>query len=970
MDSEQWKQIDKLLHAVLEHAPEERDAFLRQACAGDERLEREARSLLTLEHQAEGFLETPAIEAAARVVGRDLSIAPVPLSTGDKLGHYEVVSLLGQGGMGEVYRVRDTKLKRDVALKVLPATFLRDPERMARFQREAQVLASLDHPNIGPIYGMADSEDYFGLVLALVEGPTLADRIKEGPLALAEAVTIAKQIVEALELAHDRSIIHRDLKPANIKITPEGVVKVLDFGLAKVLEDEPSKSSQANSPTITVGHTGAGMILGTASYMSPEQAVGRPVDRRSDIFSFGAVLYEMLTGKRAFVGSTAPDVLEAVVKNEPDWAELPADTPDTIQRLLHRCLAKDRRQRLQAIGEARIILENPGATDRSAQATRLPDKKLPWVAAAMFLPGLSVVSFVHFREQPPKLEVTRFAVPAPDKTSFTAAAAAISPDGRTLAFAAIDGEGHSQVWLRPMNSSEARALPGTEGASAPVFWSPDGRSLAFAGRSLARLKSIDVAGGPAQTLCPATADVPTGAWSPAGIIIFQANDGLMAVPAGGGVCAPVTNLDSKRGELRHTGPSFLPDGRHFLYLRVASKEEDSGVYVGSLDSKPGEQSSKLIAKGASPATYVRSADRAHGYLIFLRQGALMAQPFNAGNLSLSGDAVPIVERVGAVGDLFTASEKTLVYRSGVSSGSRQLNWFDRSGRSLGSLGAPGAYTTLSVSPNGKRLAFGLADTAQNNTDIWVHDLAQRTTNRFTFDPAVDDMPVWSPDGTRIVWSSQRGGGADLYQRASNLADDETALLKSPEPKFPQDWSSDGRFLIYSVNRGDRDGRNLDLWLLPLQGEQKTTQFLGTPFTESQARFSPDSRYIAYVSNESGLSEVYVRSFSSDGKAGGQQMISQSGGSQPLWRRDGKELFYISADTKVMAVPVSTAPTFERLGAPIPLFTASIYGGGRNYNSQRWAAMPNGQQFIIISVLTEAASQPINVITNWKELLKQ
>jgi serine/threonine protein kinase len=895
----------------------------------------------------------------------------MPLSAGDKLGHYEVLSLLGQGGMGEVYRVRDTKLKRDVALKVLPATYLRDPERMARFQREAQVLASLDHPNIGPIYGMADSEDSFGLVLALVEGPTLADRIKEGPLALDETVAIGKQIVEALEFAHDRGVIHRDLKPANIKITPEGVVKVLDFGLAKVLEDEPPKSSLANSPTMTMGHTRAGMILGTAAYMSPEQAVGRPVDRRSDIFSFGAVLYEMLAGKRAFVGSTTPDVLEAVVKNEPDWSALPADTSDTIQRLLRRCLAKDRRQRLQAIGEARIVLENPGGTDRSRQATSPPHKKLPWVVAAIFLLGFGVVSFLHFRKQPPKFEVTRFAVLAPDKTSFTPAAPAISPDGRTLAFAAIDGEGRSQIWLRPMNSSEAHALPGTEGASAPVFWSPDGRSLAFAGRSLARLMSIDVVGGPAQTLCPATAGVPVGAWSPAGIIIFQANDGLMEVPAGGGTCAPVTKLDSKRGELRHTGPSFLPDGRHFLYLRVASKEEDSGVYVGSLDSKPEEQSSKLIAKGASPATYVPSADPAHGYLMFLRQGALMAQPFNADSLSLAGDAVPIVARVGTNGDLFTASENgTLVYRSGGSSGSRQLTWFDRSGRSPGSLGAPGAYTTLSVSPDGKRVAFGLADNAQNNTDIWVHDLAQGTTNRFTFDPAVDDMPVWSPDGTRIVWSSQREGGADLYQRASNLAGDETALMKSPEPKFPQDWSSDGRFLIYSVNRGDRGGTNLDLWLLPLQGEQKATQFLGTPFTESQGRFSPDSRYVAYVSNESGKNEVYVRSFSSDGKAGGQQMISRGGGSQPLWRRDGKELFYISADSKVMAVPLSTTPTFRRVGTPVALFTAPIYGGGRNINTHRWAAMPDGQKFIINSVLTEAPSEPITVIMNWTELLKK
>jgi len=873
----------------------------------------------------------------------------MPLTAGDRLGPCEIISLIGKGGMGEVYSAHDPRTGRDVAIKVSAEGF------NERFDREVRAVAALNHPNICTLFDVGPNY----LVMELVEGES-----PQGPMPLETAMNYARQIAAALEEAHEKGIVHRDLKPGNIKIKPDGTVKVLDFGLAKV-GGTPATQSE-NSPTISMAATQAGMILGTAAYMAPEQAKGKPIDRRADIWAFGVVLHEMLTGERLFQHDDLTETLAAVVMKAPELEGAPVE----VRRLLRKCLEKDPKKRLRDIGDAWELLQETPASPATATPSR-PALRWVWPAIATILVVVAgVVSFIHFREQPPKLEVTRFAVPAPEKTSFGSAPPAISPDGRTLAFTANGPDGRGQIWLKPMNSLEAHALAGTDGANSPLFWSPDGRSLAFSGGTINRLMKIDVAGGPAQTLCPATAGAPVGAWSSNGVIVFRDRGGLMQVPAGGGTCAPLTKLDSKGGEVRHTAPSFLPDGRHFLYLRVASKAEDSGVYLGALDSKPEAQNSARIVTGTSPVKYVPSADASHGYLMFLREGALMAQPFDAGSLSLAGDAVPVAERVGAsfAGDLSlfsTSASGTLVYRGGDAGAGRQLTWYDRGGKPLGPLSAQGTYNTLSISPDGKRVAFQRTDTAQANDDIWVHDLAQGTTNRLTFDLTRDFMPVWSPDGSRIVWSSQRDGADNLYQKTSNLAGDETALLKSPQPKFPQDWSHDGRFLLYSVG----GNAALDLWVLPLQGEAKPTLFLGTQFAESQGRFSPDDRYIAYVSNESGRLEVYVRPFSPDGKAGGQQMVSQGGGSQPLWRRDGKELFYIAADSKVMAVPVSTAPTFQR-GTPVALFTVPIYGGGLSANLHRWAVMPDGQKFLINSVLSEDASEPITVVQNWTELLKK
>ena len=612
----------------------------------------------------------------------------MPISPGDKLGPYEILAAIGAGGMGEVYKARDTTLKRDVALKVLPTSFLRDPERMARFQREAEVLASLDHPNIGHIHGIVDSEDSRGLVLALIEGPTLADRIEAGPLPLDEAIAISKHIIEALEYAHDRGVVHRDLKPANIKITPEGVVKVLDFGLAKVLEDEPlpSSSSLANSPTLTMGHTRAGVILGTAAYMSPEQAVGRPVDRRSDVFSFGAVLYEMLTGTRAFGGATTPDVLEAVVKNDPDWPKLPSATPAYLRRLLERTLAKDRRQRMQAIGEARIALENPGFSAQASSAeTRHVLRPVAWMAAAaVLLLALVGLAVVHFREAQPESQVVRTAILPPEKSTFITTGIngpmALSPDGKRIVFAAASEDGKTQLWIRPMDSASTQSVPGTEGGTFP-FWSPDSRYLGyFAG---GKLKKIDTTGGPPVTL----ADAPNGrggSWSVSGTIVFTPSNnvgGMLQISASGGPATPIGPQQSVNGNGR--APWFLPDGRHFLFMFIQPPNRVQ-VAPASLDS--GE--TKVIADTSSNAVY------SQGRLLYWRENTLMAQAFDLKTLAAAGEALPIAEHIqtvfspGTVGIFSVSATGLLAYETGSADSGQRLTWFDRTGKALETIGEP------------------------------------------------------------------------------------------------------------------------------------------------------------------------------------------------------------------------------------------------------------------------------------------
>jgi len=889
----------------------------------------------------------------------------MPLSIGDKLGHYEVLSLLGQGGMGEVYRAKDTKLDRDVAIKVMPQALTRDPERLVRFEREAKVLASLDHPNIGHIHGIVDFEDSRGLVLALIEGPTLADRIEAGPIPQHEALAIAKQIIEALEYAHDRGVVHRDLKPANVKITPDGVVKVLDFGLAKVLEDElPPSSSLANSPTLTMGHTRAGMILGTAAYMSPEQAVGRAADRRSDIFSFGAVLYEALTGTQAFAGATMPDVLEAVVKDDPDWSKLPSGTPAYLRRLLERTLAKDRKQRLQAIGEARILLENPPiAVPAAVPEAAAPRLRPAWGLAVLFALAAAALAWIHFHETQPESQVVQTAILPPDKSTFTSGGdsgpMALSPDGKRIVFAATGEDGKSQLWIRPLDAATARPIPGSAGGTFP-FWSPDNRYVAFFAGG--RLRKIDTAGGPPVTLAEAP-NPRGGAWSTSGMIVFAPNNnvgGLVKISSSGGAATPATTpatrpdtKDTNSGNDR--APWFLPDGRHFLYssLRPPNRVQ---VLVASLDS----DEIKTIAETGSNAVY------SEGRLLFLRENTLMAQPFDLKTLATNGESVPIAERVqpsfspNIIGHFSVSGTGLLAYTTGVDDSGLQLTWFDRTGKALRTIGEPQSFSDIVLSPDGKTLVASIFHA--RGEDLWTYDLSKGLPVRFTFDTARADFPLWSPDGRSVVFNSVRKGHWDLYRKSADGSGVEELLYADDREKYPNSWSPDGKFLLFVTLDGSGSNGH---WALPLTPDSPGATLKATPVLPAGTRyatFSPDGRWVAYISEESQRGEVYVSPFS---RPGGKRQISTNGGIKPRWRRDGKEIFYLSLEGQLMATEVRISVETVEVGA-----TRTLFGGIPTGNGYGYDISPDGQRILATVAKDQKSNDPITLVQNWAAGLKK
>jgi serine/threonine protein kinase len=894
------------------------------------------------------------------------------MTPGDKLGPYEILAPIGAGGMGEVYRAHDTKLKRDVALKVLPEAFANDPARMARFQREAEVLASLNHPNIAHLYGIEEQ----ALVMELVEGETLPC-----PLPVETALHYARQIAEALEYAHERGVIHRDLKPANIKITPEGVVKLLDFGLAKAVEDPAAAPDDpGNSPTLTLGHTRAGVILGTAAYMSPEQAHGKTADRRSDIFSFGAVLYEMLAGKQAFAGESAGDTLASVLKLDPDWNALPISTPASIRKLVQRCLIKDRKQRLQAIGEARIALEQPDR-DEPAPATAPLQSQLGWASwavaalATMVALGLAVL---HFREKPPASpEPVRFLISAPEKSTLSGIPV-VSPDGRWVAFIARGQDGRSLLWVRSLGSLDARPLAGVEGVTDDnypnTFWSPDSRFLAFPVQG--KLKKIAAAGGPPQTVCDIPYGWGGGAWTRDGVIVFGGlgsfRGPLMRVPDAGGAASPLTALDESSREISHAGPAFLPDGHHFLYWRIsASRPENSGIYLGSLDAKPEQKSSKPLVAANSFPVYAPSSDPNApnlGHVLFEREGSLMAQPFDDRRLALAGEAEPVAGGPDNTLQYSVSTTGVLAYR--VLGGQRNLwTWFDREGKFLDTSGDfPSYHEGLNLSPDGTRVA----GTASTPGEIWLYEFASGRSTRFTSDRARHGYSVWSPDGSRIVFSSDRDGNNNLYERDSSGAANEVELLKSIENKIAYDWSREG-FLLYAVVT--RQGRKDSLWMLPLSPDGKPSGppklYLNTGSFVHQARFSPDGRWVANTSDESGTMEVYVRPFPDASK--GKYPISKGGGNQPRWRRDGKELFYMSG-SKTMSVEVTSGAASSgvfKAGIPQTLSVPSA-STLTMVRAHQYDVSADGQRFLIrrTSPESSAANPPITVVLNWQAGLKK
>jgi Tol biopolymer transport system component len=879
---------------------------------------------------------------------------------GRTLGGYHLQALLGAGGMGEVYRARDVALERDVAIKILPSSFTNDPDRLARLKREALMLASLNHPNICVIHGFEQADGIPFLILEVVDGATLADKLQTGALSVQESLRIARQLADALDAAHERRVTHRDLKPANIKITAGGVTKVLDFGLAKAVSAGGVGLDLTQAPTMTIGSTGEGVILGTAAYMSPEQARGMPVDRRADMWAFGAIFYEMLAGRPPFTGASVLDVVVAAATRAPDWDALPVETPASVRRLLRRCLERDPNQRLRDIGDARLDIDDAstprdGPTDQPRADAVIPAGRgiaavLLWIVAAASLLAAATLAVIHFREAPVPERTVRFDVPPPQGATIDSFA--LSPDGRTLVLVANEG-GRTRLWIRPLDSRTAQPLPGTDGAVGIPFWSPDGDFIAFF--SAGQLKKIAVAGGPPQTLADSEVNPLTGAgtWNRDGVIVVGGAAGrpLERVPAAGG--APVAVGTVAPGE-RYFSPSFLPDGTRFLYTNVASTPEATGIYVGSLDGTPPVR----ILPDASFATYAPPGSSGSGHLMFRRESTLMAQPFNPDDLVLTAEMFPVAESVGR---LVGSGNGILAYQAETTN-VQQLAWVDRTGREIELVGSAGVFNNVRLAPDETRIVFDRS--ALSNTDIWTFDLLRGVTTRLTRDPGADNLPIWSFDGSEVLFPSTRNGGFDLYLKAATGASTEELLVTMNTTNgWGTDWSRDGRFILYQ-----RPGAETaqDLWIAPQFGDRQPFPYLQEPFSEQNGVFSPDGRWIAYVSDESGRNEVYVQAFP---RSGEKRQISTNGGSAASWRGNGEELFYLAADRMLMAVPMRVARgqsgvTVEP-GVPVSMF--AVPG---NRVTRSYAVTVDGMRFLLGKPVEDADELPVTVVVNWDAAVRR
>ena len=852
------------------------------------------------------------------------------LKSGTCIGPFEIQSPIGEGGMGVVYRAHDTKLKRDVALKALPEPFALDAERLSRFQREAQALASLNHPNIAQIYGLEESGNVRCIVMELVAGETLHEQVQRGPVPLDEALDIAKQIVDGLETAHERGIIHRDLKPANIKRTPDGRVKILDFGLARMFDSRAGNADVSNSPTM-MSATGAGMILGTAAYMSPEQARGREAGVRSDIWAFGAVLYELLTGRQAFQGETVTDLLASVIKSEPDWSALPASTPEPIRLLVRQCLQKDSRRRLQHIGDARIFLEEMKVEMKAGFAPAGAASPVPrsrersaWILITAALSvALAFVAVSSLRRAPAEAAAVRFTISPPENTQFSRSFGfqAVSPDGTKLAFSATDNQGRRMLWVRPLDSLTAQPIAGTENAGAP-FWSGDGRSVGFAIKG--QLKRVELSGGASQTI-GSLSSFSGATWNHNGVIIFGTEDGpLQRVAAAGGTPLAVTELDKSQNERFHGSPMFLPDGEHFLYAT------GNNLLVGSLESK---ERQILMDSGRCPCGYTDP-----GYLLFLRGSTLMAASFDAARLRVTSDAfVVAAELEGA----FSASTNgVLSYRS-TSGGAYKLTWFDRSGKELGVEPVPGPMQAPNLSQDGKRVALQISS-GEGKNDISILDLVRGTNMRVTLD-GNSARPFFSPDGNRLVFVRE----GNIYMKSASGTGAEEMLEKGE----PTDWSPDGNYVFFI--------RGGDLWSLSIKDRMATRVVTGKG-NDRRGRFSPDGKWFAYESDESGRFEIYVQKFPPSGE---RIQVSANGGNSAWWRSDGKELFFNTLERKLMSVDIRPGNAFD---ASPPKMLFEIPG---EINNGRFIATPDGQRFLMPLQRVDD-SQSLNVIVNWPATIKK
>jgi Tol biopolymer transport system component len=864
------------------------------------------------------------------------------IQSGTRIGAYEVRSQLGEGAMGVVFRAHDRKLQRDVALKVLPDHFATDPDRLGRFQREAQLLASLNHQNIAHIYGLEQFGDSGCIVMELVEGQTLGERIKRGAIPIDEAFEIAKQIAEALEAAHERGIVHRDLKPANIKLTPDGKVKVLDFGLAKAFADESTPADVSNSPTVSSGSM-AGAIVGSPGYMAPEQARGRPVDKRADIWAFGCVLYEMVTGTRAFDGEDISEALGAIIHKEPAWERV----PPAVLPLLRRCLEKDPKRRLRDIGDAMVLVEQ-------APTAAIPVKSKPWVtwvAVAVSVVLASLLALSYFRATPAgDSEVVRFPVPPPEKTYFDTYIA-ISPDGRRLAFTAVIlGSGVPHLWIRDIDKIEARMLPGTEYASSP-FWSADSRFIAYSVAS--EIKKVDPAGGAPQRLSKSDGTIGSGTWSSGDVVLFghRAAGPLLKVAGAGGVPTPVTALNPQRGDVSHAFPSFLPDGRRFIYSVNTNKPEANGVYVGSLDVEPEAQSATRLLETQSRAVFVPSSDRSTGQIVYLRDGNLMTQAFDISGLSLRGEPTIVAERIEIVNNVygvFSASTNGVLAYRATKPALALAVWVDRDGRQTPAIDTPLERTRYpALSPDGKRLAL-----IQSGA-LWVHDLEGRPPIKLTSEGA-PASPIWTRDGKRIIFEPNT---PELESRLVSLPADGSVTkpeVVTPEGHLhPLAWTPDGNALIASLVGGE----NGDVVKFATRPDSMLESIVQTPAQEGAlgAALSPDGRWLAYTSNTTGNTEVWVRPY---GREGAPVRITPNGGAEPLWSKDGRELYYRIGATKIMAVSVDIRTNFVFKPAVV-LFEGLFFPMPQ---PPTYALAPDGRFLVLRPV--DPTPSPITITVNW------
>ena len=889
------------------------------------------------------------------------------ISAGTKLGRYEIRSMIGEGGMGEVYRARDLEISRNVAIKVLPPGVAPTLDSLQRFRQEACAAGALNHPNILSIYDVGTHDGTAYVVSELLEGETLRQRIAGTALGPRRAVDYAVQIAQGLAAAHEKGIIHRDLKPDNIFITNDGRVKILDFGLAKLTQLDADRA-QADVTTRRVD-TGSGVVIGTVGYMSPEQVKGRRVDHRSDIFSFGAILYEMLSGRRAFHGESSAETMSSILKEDPpDLSGTSKAVSPALERLINHCLEKNPEARFHSARDLVFALEGlSGSTVTSQPVTALSEsaatrwrEHLPWIVAGLFA-VLAVFAFLFPYLRAAKKEeilAVRLTIPPPAKG--VVSTLSVSPDGRRVVYGAPNADGKQVLWLRSLDSATAQPLPGTDNPYFTTFWSPDSRFIGFVSSTDNKLKRIDVNGGSPQSV----ANAPNGrggTWNRDGVIVFApASEGaLVRVSAAGGAVTEVTALDQSRNEISHRFPWFLPDGKHFLFFARGATYEGNSICLGSLDSKE----SKHLIEADSGAVYSPP-----GYLLYVREGTLMAHAFDLERLELKGE--PIAVSDAAIGfDLssnlarFSVSETgVLVYYGGSDFNKADLVWVDRQGKPLGTVAKAADYGYIRLSRDDKRLAIALRDPS-TRWDLWIHDLSHEGQTRFTFDSGNEIFPIWSPDGSRIAFSSNRDGHVNMYEKPSNGSGNEEQLLISNDAEFCNDWSTDGQFIAF--HKLTPQTRS-DIWIVPMSGDRKPFAYLETPFGEREARFSPNGRWIAYVSDETGPREVYVQSFPI---GRGKWQISRGGGGPPKWRGDGKEIFFVSGD-KLMSVEVKTdGDTFE-MGTPQSLFEirgAPLPGG---LGGAAFDATADGQKFLIGMPVQEATFVPITVVLNWAADLKR